>query len=164
MVALVVTEGGRYIEEVRDVCTYVYSVPGNDGEVPYSAVRKPQHGRNEQLNCLEKGIVGNLSMPKTFKIGSKVEMLRRYKNLQSIPTRIHHDGVPHKAVACFYRESRVIRLCVLALLIGLAEAAFIPVYPRSSPCLPEREPTSLSLWSSNRNALPRRFAKPPNGS
>jgi len=84
-------------------------------------------------------------MPETFEIGSKVEMLRCYKNLQSIPTRIHHDGVPHKAVACFYRESRVIRLCVLALLIGLAEAAFIPVYPRSSPCLPEREPTSLSL-------------------
>ncbi|EGI68137.1 hypothetical protein G5I_03232 [Acromyrmex echinatior] len=139
-------------------------------EVPYSAVRKPQHGRNEQLNCvtllyyqLEKRIVGNLSMPKTFEIRSKVEMLRRYKNLQSIPTRIHHN-VPHKAVACFYRESRVIRLCVLALLIGLAEAAFIPVYPRSSPCLPEREPKSLSLWSSNRNALPRRFAKPPNGS
>jgi len=93
---------------------------------------------------LRERIVGNTSMPKTFKIGNKVEKLRRYKNLPSIPTRIHHD-VPHKAVVCFYRESRVIRLCILALLIGLAQAAYIPVYRRSSPCLSERELASLVM-------------------
>lgn len=47
MVASVVTEGGG-VEGGDERCMYVYSVRRETTEVPYSAVRKPQHGRNEQ--------------------------------------------------------------------------------------------------------------------
>lgn len=72
------------------------------------------------------GIEGNISICRRHsRSGSGVSTLRCYKNIPSIPARIHHVA-PARASRIFAVESRVVRLRVPVPLIGLSRSLVYP--------------------------------------